>query len=68
MTFVGIDTVVYAADDVKLARRFFTDWGLEKTKATISNRDGLPRNSRDSCGGSASVWPSCFEFCSSLQS
>jgi catechol 2,3-dioxygenase-like lactoylglutathione lyase family enzyme len=34
MTFVGIDTVVYATDDMKLARRFFTDWGLKKTKAT----------------------------------
>ncbi len=34
MTFVGIDTVVYAADDMKLARRFFTDWGLKKTAAT----------------------------------
>ena len=36
MTFVGIDAVVYAADDIKLARRFFTDWGLKKTKATRS--------------------------------
>ena len=34
MTYVGIDSVVYAADDVKLARRFFTDWGLKKIKAT----------------------------------
>ena len=33
MTFVGIDAVVYAADDMKLARRFFTDWGLKKIKA-----------------------------------
>ena len=36
MTFVGIDAVVYAADDMKLARRFFTDWGLKKIKATQS--------------------------------
>ena len=36
MTYVGIDAVVYAADDVKLARRFFTDWGLKKIKATQS--------------------------------
>ncbi len=36
MTFVGIDAVVFAADDMNLARRFFTDWGLKKTKATAT--------------------------------
>ena len=36
MTYVGIDAVVYAADDVKLARRFFTDWGLKKIKSNQS--------------------------------
>jgi len=34
MTFIGIDSVVFAADDMKLARRFFTDWGLKKITAT----------------------------------
>jgi catechol 2,3-dioxygenase-like lactoylglutathione lyase family enzyme len=32
MDFVGIDQVVFGADDLVLARKFFTDWGLKKVK------------------------------------
>ena len=30
MEYTGIDAVVFGADDLKLARRLFTDWGLRK--------------------------------------
>jgi catechol 2,3-dioxygenase-like lactoylglutathione lyase family enzyme len=30
MDFVGIDSVVFGAPDLKLARKLFTDWGLKK--------------------------------------
>lgn len=32
MDFLGIDTVVFGATDLKLARRLFSDWGLKKVE------------------------------------
>jgi hypothetical protein len=32
MTFIGIESVVYAARDMKKSKRFFSDWGLKKIK------------------------------------
>ncbi len=36
MSFIGIDTVVFAAPDMKTSKRFFSDWGLKKIKDTKS--------------------------------
>ena len=33
MAFVGIDTVVFGAPDLKLARKLFSDWGLSTLRA-----------------------------------
>ena len=33
---VGLEEVVYGAEDMALARRFFDDWGLKKISATKS--------------------------------
>jgi len=38
MDYSGIDAVIFGTDDMKLARRFFTDWGLAKTR---DSRTGL---------------------------
>lgn len=32
MAFVGIDTVVFSAPDMKQARRFFVDWGVRRVR------------------------------------
>ena len=32
MAFVGIDTVVFGAPDMKQARRFFVDWGVRRVR------------------------------------
>jgi len=34
MAIIGLDTVVYGTGDMAEARRFFTDWGLVKARAT----------------------------------
>ncbi len=34
MTFVGIDQVIYGVKDMALGKRYFTEWGLKKTKDT----------------------------------
>jgi catechol 2,3-dioxygenase-like lactoylglutathione lyase family enzyme len=36
MDFIGIDTVVFGAPDLKHARRFFADWGLKKIADSAS--------------------------------
>src|SRR5262252_1786153 len=36
MAFTGIDTVVFGADDLKIARKLFGDWGLRKLKDNAS--------------------------------
>jgi catechol 2,3-dioxygenase-like lactoylglutathione lyase family enzyme len=36
MAFIGIDTVVFGASDLRIARRFFGDWGLRKLKDNAS--------------------------------
>ena len=36
MTFIGIDSVLFAAPDMNEARRFFSDWGLGKSKTTAT--------------------------------
>ena len=43
MTFVGIDTVVFGAPDVKLARSMFSDWGLDRVRG---GRDGVVLETR----------------------
>ncbi len=44
MAFVGIDTVVFGAPDIKLARNLFSDWGLNRlrgNRASVAFETGI---------------------------
>ena len=48
MKFIGIDTLVFSTPDMAKARRFYSDWGLEKV-SDGKNGAACRRRPRPAC-------------------